>query len=71
MQRFGEKLRILRQRQGMSLRQLSSELGYSSHNHIANIEKGKRNPSVELVLKIAKLFQVSTDQLLWDHLELD
>jgi len=71
MQRFGEKLRVLRQRQGMSLRQLSSELGYSSHNHIASIEKGTRKPSVELVLKIAEIFQVSTDQLLWDHLDLD
>ncbi len=71
MERFGEKLRTLRKRDGVSLRKLASELGYSSHNHITSIERGERKPSAELVVKIALFFNVSTDQLLMDNLELD
>ena len=69
MERFGEKLRTLRTRHGMSLRQLASELGYSSHSYVTNLEKGDRKPSVEVVLKIANLFDVSTDRLLRDELD--
>jgi len=64
------KLRTLRNRQGLSLRQLATEMGYASHNHLAGIERGERKPSVELVIKIALFFEVSTDQLLLDELEL-
>ncbi len=71
MKRFGEKLRTLRQKRGMSLRQLASELGFSAHGHIAQIEQGERKPSADLVVKIARLFEVSTDQLMLDELELD
>ncbi|MCP4369797.1 MAG: helix-turn-helix transcriptional regulator [Deltaproteobacteria bacterium] len=71
MKRFGEKLRILRNRDGVSLRKLTAEMGYSSHNHLAGIERGERKPSVELVIKIALFFNVSTDQLLMDDLEVD
>lgn len=71
MQRFGEKLRTLRQRRGISLRQLASELGFSAHGHIAQIERGERKPSADLVVKIARIFEVSTDQLMLDELELD
>lgn len=71
MKRFGEKLRALRERRGMSLRQLASELGFSAHGHIAQIERGERKPSADLVVRIARLFEVSTDRLMLDELELD
>ncbi len=70
MQRFGEKLRILRERRGLSYRQLASMLDIA-HSHIANIEKGKHKPSVDLVVKIAQLFDVSFDQLMNDEFEID
>ena len=70
MQRFGEKLRTLRQQRGLSYRQIATEFGVH-HSHIAGIEAGKHNPSAELVLKIAKFFGVSTDQLMDDDLELE
>lgn len=69
MQRFGEKLRTLRKRRGMTLKELACELGFRSHSYISAIEFGKKQPSVELVIKIANLFGVSTDQLLNDDLE--
>ena len=71
MQRFGEKLRTLRVRHGLTLQELALELGFSSHSYISAIEFGKKLPSVTLVVKIAYLFNVSTDQLLKDDLEID
>lgn len=71
MQRFGEKLRTLRTRRGITLQELAHELGFNSHSYISAIEFGKKQPSVALVIKIANLFDVSTDQLLKDNLEVD
>ena len=71
MKRFGEKLRTLRQRQGLTLRQLASILGMGAHSHLANLEMGKNMPTAELVVKIANYFEVSLDQLMRDEIELD
>ena len=71
MERFGEKLRILREKNDVSLRELANELGFSSHAHIGRIETGEKKPSAELVLKIARHFDVTTDHLMKDELELD
>lgn len=70
MQRFGEKLRTLRQRNHMTLKELAAELGYTAHGHISEIESGKKKPTVEFVLSVARLFCLSTDVLLKDELEL-
>jgi transcriptional regulator with XRE-family HTH domain len=70
MQRFGEKLRTLRLRHGMTLRELAVALGYTAHGHISEMESGKRIPKVSLVLKVATLFGVSMDQLTRDDLDL-
>lgn len=70
MQRFGEKLRTLRERAGLSYRQLAAQIG-ASHSHLAGLEAGAHQPSAELILKLAKFFQVTTDVLMDDGLELD
>jgi transcriptional regulator with XRE-family HTH domain len=51
MERLGEKLRALRERRGLSIRQLASMLGIKAHSHIAKIEMGQNKPSVELLLR--------------------
>jgi DNA-binding XRE family transcriptional regulator len=71
MPTFGEKLRFLRQRAGLTQRRLAEQLGYTDHSHITLIEQNKRNPTVELVLKVSDLFQVTADQLIRDSLTLD
>jgi transcriptional regulator with XRE-family HTH domain len=71
MKRFGEKLRALRERRSLTVRQLASMLGINSHSHIVGLEAGKHKPSADLILKIADLFEVSTDQLMRDELEVD
>ncbi len=71
MERFGEKLRILRKRRGMSLRELTREFGFSSHSYLSIMEAGKTKPSVEFVVKIADFFGVDVNQLVRDDLELE
>ena len=50
--------------------ELTTALGYIGYGHIHAIETGKKKPTAELVLKAAQLFEVTTDQLLRDELEL-
>jgi transcriptional regulator with XRE-family HTH domain len=71
MKRFGEKLRRLRQQRGLSTRQLATILEMKSHSHIADMESGRNYPSVEVLVKLADFFLVTTDQLLRDELEVD
>ena len=71
MVRFGEKLRTLRKRHGMTLVQLTHVLGYSNNGYISLIETGKVTPRVDFIIKVADLFNTSTDQLIRDEIELD
>ncbi len=71
MVRFGEKLRELRKRRGMTIVQLAHVLGYSNNGYISLIETGKVTPRVDFIIKISDLFQTSTDQLIRDEIELD
>ncbi len=71
MPTFGEKLRTLRQKQGLSLRQLAPMLEINAHSVISEIENGKKKPSLELVIKVADLFDIPLEQLARDELELD
>ena len=41
------------------------------YTHLGKIEIGRKRPSTDLVLRIADLFNVTTDQLMRDELELD
>ena len=70
MQRFGEKLRALRARRGLSYRELAALLEVS-HGHLVGIEANRHKPSADLILKIADIFGVTADQLMRDELELD
>lgn len=71
MQRFGEKLRTLRKRDGMTLQDLAHTLGHADHTYLSRVETSKKPPSIELILSIAQMFDVTTDQLLKDDLEVE
>ncbi len=70
MSKIGEKLRLLRQRRGLTSRELGDLLDVSN-SYIIRIENGKKRPSIDLVARIAHYFQVSTDQLILDELEVE
>jgi len=68
IQRLEEKLLTLRSRKQLTTRELGVALEVK-YTHITNMEKGRSKPSLELLLRIAIYFDVTTDQLLRDELE--
>ncbi len=70
MSRIGEKLRVLRHRQYLTSRELGNAVGVSNA-YIIQIKNGQRRPSIDLVAKISRFFNVSADVLIKDELELD
>jgi len=70
MNRFGKKLRALRKRQGLTQEQLSQMLEVS-RPYVAKLERGEKMPNAPMIIKIADIFSVTTDQLMRDDLELD
>jgi transcriptional regulator with XRE-family HTH domain len=70
MQRFGEKLKYLRMQNNLTLKQLALALGLSAHGYLSELEAGKKRPTAEFILKVARLFNVTTDQLMKDEQEI-
>ncbi|GAB4199183.1 MAG: hypothetical protein OHK0022_19200 [Roseiflexaceae bacterium] len=68
--RLGRKLRMLRERAGLSQTDLAQLIGLSerSKGYISEIESGKKVPPAETVLRIAQHFNVTTDYLLRDDI---
>lgn len=54
----------------MTLQEVAIALGHSAHGYISELESGKKQPTIVLVLRVARLFDVTTDELLRDDLEL-
>lgn len=61
------KLKALRLRKNKSLQQVADAVG-ASKNHIWDLETGKsRNPSIELLTKLARCFGVSVAELIGEN----
>lgn len=71
VKRFGEKLRQLRLSKQLTLQELSTLLGYSTHSYLNEIELGRKLPSLSLIIRIARTFNISTDLLLFDELDFE
>ncbi|MHB8597461.1 MAG: helix-turn-helix domain-containing protein [Ktedonobacteraceae bacterium] len=69
--RFGEKLRTLRTRHKLTLQGLAHLMGHSAHGYLSELESGKKLPTVDFVLRLARFFNITTDELLKDELELE
>jgi len=70
MEKFGEKLRTLRMRRGLTTRELGELLGVNQ-SHVTRMEQGQRIPNVAMVMKVAAIFGVTVDQLVQDELGVD
>ncbi len=68
--RIGEKLKTLRLRHSLTTRQLAKQLG-TTNSQISRIENGLRQPSGDLIVRIADFFDISLDKLMRDELNLD
>ncbi len=67
MDNFGNNLKVLRNNKGLSRKKLADVLNISWET-IKSLEYGKHNPSINIVLKIAKYFEVSLDTLFFEEL---
>ena len=71
MKQFGKKLHNLRIRNNLTLSALARLLGYSTHTYISEVESGKKVPNAVFILKVARLFNCTTDELMKDELEIN
>ena len=62
---FGEKLRQLRKRKKLTQEQMA-ELIDIHESHVGRYEKDLSSPTAQVLIRISKLFNVSTDYLLFD-----
>lgn len=60
---FATRLSALRKARGMTQEEMAEALNISLE-HLSKMERGKRNPSIDLLVAMACYFQVSTDYLL-------
>lgn len=63
METLGGRIRFLRDQHDLSLREFARKLGDVTAAHISDIENGRRNPSSDLLLKIAKALAVPVEDL--------
>ena len=63
MVNFGERLKMLRTEAGMTQNQLADRLGISK-SVISYYELKERNPSPEILIRLAEIIHVTTDYLL-------
>lgn len=63
MVEFGNRLRKLRLQRGLKQAQLAEQLGLTK-SVVSAYETGLRMPSYEVLVKLARIFNVSTDFLL-------
>jgi len=70
LKRIGEKLRTLRQKRNLSMKQLADQL-QTSDAQISRVENGQRKPSADLVFKISLFFGIPVERLMRDDLEVD
>src|SRR4051812_39882427 len=70
-QLFGAKLKYLRNYHGLTQGQVAQLLSFSSYTYIQMIEKGQRVPTIQWVIRLAMVFDQSTDYFLRDAVPID
>ena len=63
MKTLGQRIRELREEKDLSLREFARQLGDTSPAHVSDIENSRRNPSDELLQKMAVVLGVGFDEL--------
>lgn len=65
---LGEKIKYLRQQRGWSQMQLSKKLN-THQKQISGYERGIHTPSIDLLIKMAELLNISLDYFAFDDQE--
>jgi transcriptional regulator with XRE-family HTH domain len=61
--RFGKRIKELRLAKGLTQEMLAAKIGVD-RSYMGFLERGERNPSLEVILKIAKALGAKPDELL-------
>ena len=69
MEKFHEKLKVLRKKKGLTQQEVADKIGINRPSY-SNWEKGRREPSFENLSMLACIFDVSIDFLLSEYLEI-
>lgn len=69
MEKFHEKLKVLRKKKGLTQQELADKVGTKRVN-VTRWESGNLKPSYENLSMLACIFDVSLDYLLGDYLEI-
>jgi transcriptional regulator with XRE-family HTH domain len=59
---LGKRIREIRKSQAISQEQLAERAGISAQ-YVSNIERGKENPTLDLLLRLAEALRVSLGQM--------
>jgi len=60
-----EKIKLLRKRKGISQQELAELTGLNM-SYVSRLENGHHEPSIEVIRKMTRIFEVSADYLLND-----
>lgn len=60
---FHERLKFLREKNGYTQSELA-EILHISNSSVCNYEAGKNSPSIEMLIRVAEIFDVSIDYLI-------
>ena len=63
MKLTGQNILILRQKRGMTVRELQSQLGFSTPQSIYKWQKGDTVPSVDNLVILGDIFDVTIDDI--------
>lgn len=63
MDTFGQRLRALREENNLTQRQLAEQIGYGKSS-ISFWENDLKDPTSKVIIKLSKLFKVTSDYLL-------
>ncbi|KAB2332619.1 helix-turn-helix domain-containing protein [Bacillus mesophilum] len=66
---FGEKLKMERKNKGWSQEELAEKL-FVSRQSVSKWENGQNYPSIEIIIRLSDLFEISIDELLRSDEEL-
>ena len=66
---IGSRIQEIRNQKGLTQDQLSEEVGISS-KYLSSIERGKENPTLNTILKLARSLDVKPDEF-FTHLEIE
>jgi len=64
--KFGEKLRSVRERKGMTLKEVARQAGVSE-SLISQIERNRVSPSIDTLLQIADVLEIDYEHLFSDY----